>query len=94
MLKTRIITAAILIPLMLLVIFYLPVGVFCVLTGLITLMAGWEWTRLMGLKTNLYRFNYLAIILVLCIMMLFISIPLTMMIAAVWWLLAMFMVAL
>lgn len=94
MLKKRIITAAILIPLMLLVIFYLPVQGFCVLTALLTLIGAWEWTSLMGLKKTPSRCIYLGIIFVLFFAMFFMPMPLIMLGAAGWWLLALLMVAL
>lgn len=93
MLKQRIITAVILLPLMVLAILYLPVGVFCLFTALITLMAAWEWTALMDLKKPAHRFIYLIVMSACFLLMLFISIPLTMMVAAAWWLLALVMVA-
>lgn len=92
MLKTRIITAVILIPLMLLVIFYLPLTAFCLFTGLVTLLGAWEWTQLMGLHQPAYRVAYLALMAMLFLFLFFISIPLTMMIAGGWWLVALLMV--
>ncbi|MDQ8039526.1 MAG: phosphatidate cytidylyltransferase [Rickettsiella sp.] len=48
MLKLRILTALILIPLVIVGIFYLSQWAFMVITALITLLAAWEWSRLSG----------------------------------------------
>jgi phosphatidate cytidylyltransferase len=94
MLKQRIITAVILIPLMLAIIFYMPSTPFCLFTALVVLMAAWEWTALMGLKRKSARFVYLAIILAAFIAVLFMSIPLVLVVTAAWWLLALLMIVL
>ena len=48
MLSQRIITALILVPLVVLAVFQLPPEYFSLLVGLITLLAAWEWIRLVG----------------------------------------------
>jgi len=50
MLLQRIITALILIPLVIAAIFKLPAVYFSLFIGLITLLAAWEWTGLIGLE--------------------------------------------
>ncbi|MDP2097970.1 MAG: phosphatidate cytidylyltransferase [Methylobacter sp.] len=55
MLLQRIITALILVPLVVLAVFQLPLEYFSLLMGLITLLAGWEWTRLVGIDSPLKR---------------------------------------
>lgn len=51
MLKARVLTAAVLIPLVLFIIFYLPFPIFAGITGLFFLLAIFEWTRLAGFDT-------------------------------------------
>jgi phosphatidate cytidylyltransferase len=55
MLLQRIITALILVPLFVLAVFQLPTEYFSLLIGLITLLAGWEWTSLVGINSPLKR---------------------------------------
>lgn len=69
MLKQRILTAVILIPLLVWGIFELPKAYFTLLVGLIFLGACWEWSRLAGLVNNLHRAVYcllLGLLMVLC----------------------------
>jgi phosphatidate cytidylyltransferase len=55
MLLQRIITALILVPLVVLAVFQLPLEYFSLLVGLITLLAAWEWTNLVGINSPLKR---------------------------------------
>lgn len=55
MLLQRIITALILVPLVVLAVFQLPSEYFSLLIGLITLLAAWEWTNLIGINSLLKR---------------------------------------
>lgn len=55
MLLQRIITALILVPLVVLAVFQLPLEYFSLLMGLITLLAAWEWARLVGIDLPLKR---------------------------------------
>jgi len=55
MLLQRIITALILVPLVVLAVFQLPSEYFSLLIGLITLLAAWEWTNLIGINSPLKR---------------------------------------
>jgi len=68
MLKKRIVTAAILIPLVLLAIFYLQPyqHVFETLVGVIILGCAWEWTNLMKVTSFIERVSYLLLIALLC----------------------------
>ncbi|MGR9054060.1 MAG: phosphatidate cytidylyltransferase, partial [Gammaproteobacteria bacterium] len=50
MLLQRIITALILVPLVVLAVYFLPSQYFTLLIGLIVLAAGWEWSNLIGFK--------------------------------------------
>ncbi len=62
MLRYRLITAFVLILLMLFAIFKLPVTWFALLCAAITMLAGWEWTKLMGLSGAYPRVGYLVLI--------------------------------
>lgn len=92
MLKQRIITAIILIPLTLLALFYLPAPWFCFVTALVTLAATWEWTALMEVKTSSRRVLYLVLMAALFTVMLFIHITYIFAIAFLWWILALLLV--
>lgn len=66
MLKLRILTALILIPLVIGGIFYLSQPSFMVITALITLLAAWEWSRLSGwinLKSRSFYVGFQCVIL-------------------------------
>src|SRR5579872_3484629 len=88
MLKQRLITALILIPIVIALIIFLPPSAFCLITMLVTLAAAWEWTNLMELKSLKARLSYLGIALFLMIDALFIPAPLIFAIAFAWWLIA------
>lgn len=62
MLKTRLITALILLPLMLLAILYLPSGYFATIFAMLMLMAAWEWSGLVGFAGLAFRFFYTLLI--------------------------------
>lgn len=62
MLRQRIITAAILAPLIVLAVFYLPVEYFALLWGAIILISAWEWSDLTGLKRLFPRLLFLAVL--------------------------------
>jgi phosphatidate cytidylyltransferase len=55
MLLQRIITALILAPLVVLAVFQLPSEYFSLLIGIITLLAAWEWTNLVGINSLFKR---------------------------------------
>ena len=55
MLKQRLITALILIPLVIFGIFFLPPIPFAMVSGIVFLLALWEWTLLAGFKTRVSR---------------------------------------
>lgn len=94
MLKQRIITAFILIPLFLLILFYFPPKAFCLLTGLVILGAGWEWSRLSGMQSLLPRLTYLAVLLLSLMSVLFIPMPLVLLVTFAWWMVALVLVLL
>lgn len=88
MLTQRILTAFVLVPLVLLIIFYSSSPAFCIITGLITLAAAWEWSHLMGLKQMRARSFYLLLTAVVLTGALFISVTIIFAGAFIWWLLA------
>ncbi len=90
MLKKRIITAMILIPLTLVVLFYLPTRAFAFLMGFITLGAAWEWTHLMGLTKPSLRGLYLLLLAAVLVATLFVPSLLLFAVAAFGWVLAIF----
>lgn len=61
MLKQRVMTAAIMIPVALVVIFLLPLKIFSLLTGLIVILAAWEWANLAGWTNQAMRIIYAII---------------------------------
>jgi phosphatidate cytidylyltransferase len=63
MLKSRVLTAVILIPLVLLAMFKLSNAYFTLLTGAIFVLASWEWARLIGLKTKFSQGIYISLII-------------------------------
>jgi phosphatidate cytidylyltransferase len=87
MLKQRILTAAILIPLVLLILFYSPPWLFLFLTTLLTMWGAWEWTSLMEITTTPGRFCYLFIVMGSFLVAHFLSAPVLFCIAFIFWLL-------
>lgn len=88
MLKQRLMTAAILIPLMLGAIFYLPPVPFAYFTGVITLAAGWEWTNLMEVKQPGWRAAYLILMTMVAYGILFVPVLELLRLTLLWWVLA------
>jgi phosphatidate cytidylyltransferase len=88
MLLQRILTAAILIPLTLLILFYASPLVFLIVTGCVFLAAAWEWSNLMGIKTNAGRILYLLLVLFIMGWVLFIPVRYIYTAGLVWWIVA------
>lgn len=90
MLKYRLMTAAILIPLVLFLLFYLEPPTFFVVSGLFFLLASVEWTSFMGLRSFLGRIFYIVIMATSMAMML--KLPVTMFfiltVTFMWWMAA------
>lgn len=63
MLKQRIITAVILIPLVLAAVFKLPPETFTKALAVVMLLAAWEWSNLMGIRDIQARISYVLICL-------------------------------
>ncbi len=64
MLKQRLLTAAVLIPLMIGSILWLPPAAFAVLLGSVVTIAAWEWAALCGWQTAQQRWGYAAVMAV------------------------------
>lgn len=97
MLKQRIITALILIPITIWAIFGLPNIYLAWVLGLLVMMGAWEWTRMIPLRTTVMRLVYLALIgtaLIATGMYIFRTGALAwiLIVALVWWLIALFWV--
>lgn len=65
MLKTRFITALILAPLALLVLFWFPLSWFLVAIDVVLLLGAWEWTRLAGFERTGHQAAYIASVAVI-----------------------------
>ena len=61
MLKQRIITALVLIPMVMGAIFFLPSNYFSIFMGFVVVAAAWEWTALIGQESLSFRIPYLLI---------------------------------
>lgn len=93
MLKQRIFTACILIPIFLAIVFYSTPPAFLVLTALMTLAGSWEWAGLMGFKKWIARFSYLIMTAIAFFGALFVHVLWLFGAAFVFWLLAIVLVA-
>ncbi len=94
MLKQRVITAAILLPLAILGFFWLDGVAFALFTGSVIVLGGWEWARLAGFSAQWVRTGYAGLIALLLAGLYQIpalGIPL-LWLAAGWWLLAIVLV--
>ena len=94
MLRDRILTALILIPVFLAIVLLLPAKHFAIVTGILVIVSAWEWSYLMGVKrfpkNILYPF-FMIIFLVLTIYLLYrhiVSVPMILSAAFIFWLLA------
>lgn len=92
MLIKRILTAIILIPLTLAGLFFLSPLWFCILTGLISLGAAWEWSHLMEFKSVLARVIYLIISAIILCWIVFSPISIVLVCTFVWWLFALLLI--
>lgn len=64
MLLQRVITAAILVPLVVMAVFQLPGEYFSLVFGLIMLMAAWEWSHLIGINQPYKKYLFLLSLIV------------------------------
>ena len=86
MLKQRLITAAILIPLVIAGILYLPTVLFQWILGGVVLLAAWEWFTIVGLKTNKQRISAVAALLLTMIFVHALTLSVTLIAATIIWL--------
>ncbi len=59
-LKQRVMTAALLIPLLLMALFFLPVNAFALLIAVVIALAAWEWSGLSGLQHTFAKSAYVT----------------------------------
>jgi phosphatidate cytidylyltransferase len=88
MLKQRIITAIILIPIFLFLLFTLTPPWFLFLMSLVTVGAAWEWTNLMQLQTLVARLIYVFLMVFMLMGAIFVPVPLMLMVAVIGWVIA------
>lgn len=94
MLKHRILTALVLIPLFVFLVLALDAKQFCVFTGILVFWCAWEWSTLMGLTSLPSKIVYPFVMIVLLAMTLYflskhwVSVPQLLVPAFGWWLLA------
>lgn len=94
MLKQRILTAIVLIPITIAILFYLPPPAFLYLTAFIALGGAWEWSKLMGLTRTSSRWLYFLLMLSIFSMVIFAPVVVVLFIAFIWWLFAALLVEL
>ncbi|MGY2398565.1 phosphatidate cytidylyltransferase [Pseudomonas sp. SDO5271_S396] len=95
MLKQRIITALILLPIALCGFFLLDGSSFALFIGLVVTLGAWEWARLAGFSAQLPRVVYAAVVAFLLFLMHTLSsiiVPWVLGAAVLWWALATFLV--
>lgn len=63
MFKHRLLTIIILIPIIIIAIWYLPMPWFAFLIGIVVIISAWEWSTLMGLQKKISRAVYTLIII-------------------------------
>lgn len=85
MLKQRVITAIVLIPLVLFILFLSTSNAFAFFTAVLILGAAWEWSNLMELKSIPARIMYVALIAAIIFFVIHIYVPTTLLIAFIWW---------
>ena len=94
MLKYRLITAAILIPLVLLAIFKLPESGFVIFIGTVVMLGAWEWTRIAGINSVIFKIFFLAALLSLQVAFAInltsadTYIHISLFVAIIWWMIA------
>lgn len=92
MLKQRILTACILIPLTLIILFLAPLPLFGLVTALLCLVAASEWAVLSQWFSLSLRLRYLGIMVAAGAVMLFIPPAIIMLLAFLWWILALVLI--
>lgn len=85
MLKTRIITALILAPIVIGGIFFLPPMGFALFTAAVIILGAWEWANMSGLEQQPARVSYAAVIAILLYSLVDVSAVAVLWLALVWW---------
>jgi len=86
-LRQRIITACVLIPVVILGVFYLPISSFSLAVAIILSLAAWEWSLLAGLSEIWQRILYIGLLWWGFSMTQLLLVKVTLWISLVWWLL-------
>ncbi|MGK9065209.1 phosphatidate cytidylyltransferase [Stutzerimonas chloritidismutans] len=94
MLKQRIITAAVLVPIALIGFFLLDGAAFALFIGAVVTLGAWEWARLAGFEAQPVRTGYATLVAVLLILLYQFPVlgPWVLSASVVWWLIATFFV--
>lgn len=92
MLKQRIITAAILIPVFIFLVLKLNSTMFCMVTGIFVILGAFEWSGLMGVKRFPHNIIFPIIVAILLVLSLYLYIPTAMYASLAWWITASFLV--
>ena len=94
MLKQRIITALVLLPIALGGFFLLDGGAFALFIGAVVTLGAWEWARLAGFEAQSLRVAYAVAVAVLLGLLYMVPVvaPLLLVVAVLWWLVATFLV--
>lgn len=74
MLKHRLITALVLVPVLIVMIWFLPMPWFAILAGIIMAWAAWEWSGFFEASTLLIRIGYVVFIVVMLVVTYFLPI--------------------
>ena len=90
MLKARVITASVLLPMAVLLIVCCPTVVVSALVGVVVILAAWEWSDIVGLHSPLRKALNVAIIMLVAIFAKILQLPVLAVasVALGWWLLA------
>lgn len=92
MLKKRILTALVLLPIVIAMIVYVTPLAFSLLSLLLIGMGVWEWTALIKLTSNLYRATYTILIIVACIVSSFLAEKWIFIVGTLWWCFAFYLI--
>lgn len=91
-LKQRIITASTLAPIVILGIFFLPAFAFLLITAVIFIYGGWEWSNLIGFQPDWKRWVYVLALSIIFFLAYFIPTAIVLWLAFFWWILAAFLI--
>lgn len=92
MLKQRIITALILLPLVLGAIFYLSTPWFALAIAIPVALGAWEWANLMGIEDSSERLPYVGAIVAGLLLVYWLELNLVLWLACIWWSVAVWLV--